>query len=251
LNQCSASGLSGENRFHGRLMTFVDVRKIEDPEAQDTAFAPPRSGLNRGGTCVGCLRFRPDGACCPICMSRGMRYRIEGIASGVTQGELIKQVGRLYAGHYTGESAKGPVPSQAWKQFGRKAAVSVIVDEGDSKEPYRVLCVWNPRYKTWALPGGLVEEGETPEQAQRRELEEETGMLTSAAKLVHQGPHGLPHQPGRASIVCVFLVVALGEPHAMEEGCPTQWMTVDDFLAQSKFRDFYAKVLPEIVGKHA
>jgi hypothetical protein len=33
----------------------------------------------------------------------------------------------------------------------------------------------------------------------------------------------------------------------MEEGCRVQWMTVADFLAQSKFRDFYANVLPSLV----
>ncbi len=127
----------------------------------------------------------------------------------------------------------------------RKAAVSVIVDDGES--PSRVLCVWNRRYKTWSLPGGMVEEGETPEQAQRRELEEETGMLTSTARLVHEGPHGLPHQPGRASSVCVFMVEAFGEPRAVEEDGAVQWMTVADFLAQSTFRDFYANVLPGLV----
>lgn len=127
----------------------------------------------------------------------------------------------------------------------RKAAVSVIVDDGES--PGRVLCVWNRRYKTWSLPGGMVEDGETPEQAQRRELEEETGMLTSTARLVHEGPHGLPHQPGRASSVCVFLVEAFGEPRAIEDGCAVQWMTVADFLAQSTFRDFYRHVLPGLV----
>jgi ADP-ribose pyrophosphatase YjhB (NUDIX family) len=93
----------------------------------------------------------------------------------------------------------------------------------------------------------MVEDGETAEQAQRRELEEETGMATATATLVHYGPHGLPHKPGRASHVSVFVVEAFGEPREMEEGCRVQWMTVADFLAQSKFRDFYANVLPSLV----
>lgn len=130
----------------------------------------------------------------------------------------------------------------------RKAAVSIIVDRGDGVEAPRVLCVWNKRYKTWSLPGGKVEDGETPEAAQRRELEEECGMLTQGAHLVHEGPHGLKSDRGRASAVCVFLVDAIGEPCAIEEGCPVQWMTVVDFLAQSSFGSFYEKVLPGIVA---
>jgi 8-oxo-dGTP pyrophosphatase MutT (NUDIX family) len=129
----------------------------------------------------------------------------------------------------------------------RKAAVAVIPDFGDGKEPPRVLCVWNRRYKTWSLPGGMVEEGETPEEAQRRELEEETGMLTASARLVHEGPHGLASSRGRASIVCVFLVEAIGEPREVEEGCPVRHMTVGDFVAQSAFGPFYAGVLRGIV----
>ena len=120
----------------------------------------------------------------------------------------------------------------------RKAAFSVIVDDGEV--PGRILCVWNRRYGTWSLPGGKVEDGETPEQAQRRELEEETGMLTSAARLVHEGPHG-------ASSVSVFVVEAFGEPRPVEDGCAVQWMTVADFLDQSLLRDFYKNVLPGLV----
>jgi ADP-ribose pyrophosphatase YjhB (NUDIX family) len=95
----------------------------------------------------------------------------------------------------------------------------------------------------------MVEDGETPEAAQRRELGEETGVLTVSARLVHEGPHGLPHKPGRASIVCLFLVEAVGGPREMEEGCPVAWKSVEDFLAQSAFRNFYAPILPQIVAE--
>lgn len=126
----------------------------------------------------------------------------------------------------------------------RMAAVSLVFGIDN------ILCVWNRRYKGWSLPGGMVEDGETPEDAQRRELEEETWLLTKKATLIHEGPHGLPHKPGRASVVRIYLVEAVGEPREMEDGCPVQWLSVEEFLAQSPFRDFYSKVLPTIASAH-
>jgi 8-oxo-dGTP pyrophosphatase MutT (NUDIX family) len=37
----------------------------------------------------------------------------------------------------------------------------------------------------WAMPGGWVDPGETPEQAVVREVAEETGLLVSAPRLLH------------------------------------------------------------------
>lgn len=49
-----------------------------------------------------------------------------------------------------------------------RATVICIRDE-------RILYVRKPKSK-WALPGGRIENGETPEQAAVRELSEETGL---------------------------------------------------------------------------
>ena len=92
------------------------------------------------------------------------------------------------------------VPFGSTEMLERHAAVSVV--EKDDK----VLCVWNMRYQGWSLPGGMMEEGESAEAAQQRELEEETGLLTKSAVKVFVGEHGLPAKPGRANIIHVFIV---------------------------------------------
>ncbi|MGA6158917.1 NUDIX hydrolase [Stenotrophomonas sp. NPDC087984] len=70
----------------------------------------------------------------------------------------------------------------------RHLAVAAVVD--DHK---RVLMMWRHRFITdawgWELPMGLIEPGETPEQAAAREVEEETGWRAEGMKpLVYAQP---------------------------------------------------------------
>ena len=124
----------------------------------------------------------------------------------------------------------------------KAAAVSLIEQDG------RLLCVWNRRYEGWSLPGGMVEPGESPRQAQERELREETGLATLERTLVFKGPHGVatPASKGRASSVYVFRVRAEGQARMVEDGCPVTWKTREQFLACSPFASFYKQVF-EIV----
>ena len=74
------------------------------------------------------------------------------------------------------------------------AAIALIVRRG------RVLLTLRARppfARTWDLPGGFLEEGETPEAGLRRELREELGIRVRRARLAgfaldHYGPRGFP-----------------------------------------------------------
>jgi 8-oxo-dGTP diphosphatase len=87
----------------------------------------------------------------------------------------------------------------------RKRAAAVIVRDG------RVLMVHERSRRSgggewWTLPGGGVEPGETPEEAVRREVFEETGLVVSTARHVLE----MPYPSGMTSVFSVD--VADGEP---------------------------------------
>lgn len=117
-----------------------------------------------------------------------------------------------------------------------QAAVALLERDG------RLLAVWNRRYVGWSMPGGKVEPGEGITGACIRELKEETGLVATKCIHIYKGPTDSPQTPDRGRICHVFRVVAEGEPREVEEGCPVRWMTREEFLRESPFRDFYARM---------
>ena len=96
---------------------------------------------------------------CPFCGSRLVTRHDEG-------------VDRLWCGPEGRFVYENPIP----------AATALITDQ--TGRFLLVLRGCEPGAGRWALPGGFVENGETPAEAAARELEEETGLRAEGAVLV-------------------------------------------------------------------
>jgi 8-oxo-dGTP diphosphatase len=114
----------------------------------------------------------------------------------------------------------------------RKRAAAVIVRDG------RVLMVHERSRRSgggewWTLPGGGVEPGETAEEALRREVFEETGLVVSQARHVLE----MPYPTGMTSVYAV--TVADGEPRqAPDDGSGPEplgldWLPAPDLATES------------------
>jgi 8-oxo-dGTP diphosphatase len=82
----------------------------------------------------------------------------------------------------------------------------------------------------WALPGGFVDEGERPEDAARRELEEETG-LAYAGVLELVGVYGEPGRDPRGwTVSAVYLAALAGEVqvHGGDDAAEARWFATDE-----------------------
>lgn len=95
----------------------------------------------------------------------------------------------------------------------------------------------------WEFPGGKIEQGETPEQALRRELCEETSIETERATLLEVLEH---HFSDRIVTLNFYLVEGWqGEPLG-REGQPMRWVKQGD-LREEEFPKANISIIKRLV----
>jgi 8-oxo-dGTP diphosphatase len=78
------------------------------------------------------------------------------------------------------------------KKANVKKTVDAVIFDAKNESVVMIKRRWPPFKGQWALPGGFIEKGESPEQAVTREIEEETGL-----KLKIEGKIGVYDDPER------------------------------------------------------
>ncbi len=84
--------------------------------------------------------------------------------------------------------------------FGNQFATAVVIyDDGQ-----RILLHKRADFRIWALPGGMIETGESPDQAAVREVFEETGYHVEIDKLI--GVYRRPQLQDERHVYRAFLI---------------------------------------------
>lgn len=108
--------------------------------------------------------------------------------------------------------------------FDPKVAVVVFILNGD-----KVLLVQragDPAKGKWALPAGFIEYDEAPEDAARRETQEETGLQVEITRLLDVFPK---KDDGMANIVIAYAArITGGVLDAADDAAAVGWFTRDD-----------------------
>jgi len=107
-------------------------------------------------------------------------------------------------------------------------------------------------YGNWTFPKGLVEEGETPEEAAEREIEEETGIRAAVVGRLGETRYTYHHpRKGRVDkTVTFYLLEARGGRLSPRRGeiADAEWVTPEEAAARADYQGYDQLVARAVEG---
>lgn len=110
----------------------------------------------------------------------------------------------------------------------------VVLIDPNSDEGTRILCIRRKHYPfegQWALPGGFLDEGETPIAAAVRELQEETGVKIRPSELHLIDVFAEPGRDPREHVISVAYwgITPTMQIQANDDAAEVAWICIRDW----------------------
>lgn len=122
-----------------------------------------------------------------------------------------------------------------------RVAADGIIYRVEDKSMLLIKRKYPPFQNKWALPGGMVDEGETVENALIREMKEELTIDVQPQSIL--GVYSDPNRDPRGQVISVVFVASWDEtqePRANDDAKECQWLPIselhEDMLAFDHFR---------------
>ena len=111
-----------------------------------------------------------------------------------------------------------------WRNPGPAVGCAILrpAPEGKGLEVLLSLRARPPKKGQWDLVGGFVDPGETPEEAVRREVEQETGCRLAALRAHHAAAGEYDHEPTLNFLFSARLPKG-AEPRASDDSAELRW----------------------------
>lgn len=113
----------------------------------------------------------------------------------------------------------------------------------------RILLMLRSDNRTWCLPCGWIEPGESPAEAIAREVEEETGLVVRPGKLVGLFPRPAGNRIGPHGVISILYIcdVQRGTLTCSEEGIELRYWKMDDVPAWHAHHELLARAAQEAI----
>lgn len=127
-------------------------------------------------------------------------------------------------------------------------AVVVLVREGRTRDPLVLAVTRRGSHTDYGIPGGKLENGESPAEGAARELYEETGLQVRPRDLIYVMDRIARTSGNWTRVFTVPLPLVRGAPNAQEHGVMVSWIPISIMVSEAcaSFRSFNRVVFAEM-----